>query len=84
MRSIYQYNKYHSNIFGEMNFNIDFLANQMIKKKPHSDRINVEDLRQFVKVMSGVERAVGRLLTLKAFQKISVSRRPRVCRLECV
>ena len=34
--------------------NIDFLANQMIKKKPHSGRINVEDLRQFVKVMSGV------------------------------
>ena len=67
-----------------MNFNIDFLANQMVKKHPHSHRIHVEDLRQFVKVISGVERAVGRLLTIKAFRKISVSRRPRVNHLECV
>ena len=60
-----------------MNFNIDFVANQMARKKGHR-KVNIEVLREFVGLVADVEKGREGRVVVSAFRKIAVSRRPRV------
>ena len=60
-----------------MNFNIDFVANHMAKKRHHK-KVNVEVLKEFVSILSDVESSRDKRVIVSAFRKLEVSKRVSV------